>query len=83
MKSPRQFTPVRPRTGGLTHATTLDAPRKTACNRPCDGWVVVSGRLQGRRVVSPVLTCEDCKDAILGIGAEAGVHAACGKRRRS
>lgn len=81
MKPLRQFTPVRPRTGGETHATSLATPRKTECGRACDGWVVVSGRAKGRRIVAPPLTCEGCKDAILGVGASAGVHAACGKRR--
>lgn len=49
-----EFTPIRPRAGGLIHAIRLSDAHKTVCNRIASGWVVTPG----------ALTCPRCKDLI-------------------
>lgn len=49
-----EYTPVRPKAGGLVHATSMTSAHRTACNRICAGWVVA---------LDP-LTCQRCKDII-------------------
>lgn len=48
------FIPVTPRTGGEVHATSLDKPGSTACNREFRGWKVVPHKL----------TCQQCKERL-------------------
>ena len=45
------YTPVRSRRSEVVHATSLHEPRKTACNKPCGGWIVALA----------VVGCVDCK----------------------
>lgn len=48
----QEYTPIRPRAGGLIHATSLQNPHKTACGRILSGWVIALGELECKR-------CED------------------------
>jgi len=50
----RQATAVRPRRGGQVHITSLTTPRKTACGRPCDSWIVAIDHVD----------CRACKAAV-------------------
>lgn len=36
----RQFTPIQAPRGRAVHITSLTTPRRTACNKKCDGWKV-------------------------------------------
>jgi hypothetical protein len=49
-----EFTPIRPRAGGLTHAILLSNSHKTLCNRVASGWVISLDNL----------TCERCRELI-------------------
>ena len=48
------YTPVMSRRSEVVHATSLQRdPRKTACNKPCGGWLVAPA--------PGIVTCVDCK----------------------
>jgi hypothetical protein len=49
------WTPVTPKGGGLTHATSLSKASRTACNKRFVGWKVST---------TSTLNCEVCKAVI-------------------
>ncbi len=49
-----EFTPIRPRAGGLVHAIQLSDAHKTLCGRFASGWIIALDDL----------SCQRCKDLI-------------------
>ena len=56
LREPREMTPIRPRRGSVTHATSLETPSKTACGRRCSGWMISVEHVD----------CLDCKASMYG-----------------
>lgn len=46
------------------HITSLTSPRRTACNKKCDGWKVPSLGNAQKGVMAAHVTCPDCKAAV-------------------
>jgi hypothetical protein len=49
-----QYTPVRPRSGGLVHATSLTDAHRTQCGKIAAGWVISMEKL----------SCQRCKELL-------------------
>lgn len=54
-----QMIAVRPRRGGMTHATSLTNSRLTACGKKCDGWVVAP--VDENQFDRAQIDCQACK----------------------
>lgn len=48
------WTAVTPRSGGLTHITSLTDAHRTQCGKICSGWKVSTG----------AVSCDGCKRAV-------------------